>query len=113
MNIEFFLKNSLNAEKEAWAVAEALEGLAHRGDETASLREEYSQDLTDMEKRAQTIAQMVATVPNPEVRQVLAGRYLHKMPWAQIEAALHTSKTTVHRLHKRGVAWLEENYSIK
>jgi len=112
MDIEHFLKNSLNAEKEAWAVTEALAQLAGRG-EAAALHEEYAQDLTAMEGRAQTIAQMVSAVPYPDVRQVLAARYMHKMPWADIEAALHTSKTTVHRLHKRGVEWLKENYSIK
>jgi len=109
MDIENFLKNSLDAEKEARAFAEALGELARRGDEAATLREEYAQDLTAMEDRASKIARLVAAVPNPEIRQILAGRYLHKMSWAEIEASLHLSKSTVHRLHKRGIEWLEEN----
>ena len=113
MNIEEFLKNSLDIEKEAWAVAEALQNLAVRGETSADLYEEYAHDLTQIEKRTEKIAQMVAAVPNHDQKQVLAGRYLYKRSWSEIEARMHASKSSVHRMHRRGIAWLEENYREK
>jgi len=111
MNIEIFLKNSLNIEKEAWATAEALERLVLRkDDEASSLIEEYANDLTHMEKTSDTVASMIRIISEDNVRHVFAARYLHKLTWQEIAEATFISISQVQRLHKKGLLWLEENY---
>ena len=113
MNIEIFLKNSLNVEKEAWATAEALEGLVSREDGRANaLIEEYSNDLTHMEKTVTAVASMICAIPEDNVRHVFAARYLHKLTWAEIAQATFISISQVQRLHKKGLLWLEDNYKL-
>jgi DNA-directed RNA polymerase specialized sigma subunit len=113
MNVEKFLKDSLNIEKEAWAAAEAIESLVLRKNGQADvLIEEYAQDLTYMENRANTVAKMVQTLPEEDMRRVFAARYLHKMTWEETAEATFLSVMHVHRLHKKGLAWLEGNWSL-
>jgi len=112
MNIENFLKNNLHAEKEAWAVAEALGGLAVRGDEAKKLQNEYANDLTHMKEKAMKVKKMVDAVPDVQVKRVLAGRYLYKLSWDEIEQGMNCSKSTLYRYHKQGLEWLEENYEL-
>jgi len=111
MNIEKFLKDSLNIEKEAWATAEAMASLAQR-ENTDRLIEEYAQDLTFMEGAAMKAAKMVQGLPEEDIRHVFAARYLHKMTWEETAQATLSSLSQVQRLHKKGIAWLEENYEI-
>ena len=108
MNIEHFLKNSLNIEKEAWAAAEAMENLALRGNSDL-LMEEYAKDLTNMEAAAMETAKMIQALPE-DMRRVFAARYLHKMTWEEVADATFLSVTHVQRLHRKGIEWLEENY---
>ena len=110
-SIEKFLKNSLNIEKEAWATAEALDSLASRkSDETQSLMEEYAKDLTHIEEAAILAAKMVQALPEVEMRQIFSARYLHKMTWEETADATFLSLSHVQRLHKKGLAWLQEHY---
>lgn len=111
LSIAQFLKNSLNIEKEAWAAAEALESLVLRKNDNANaLIEEYAQDLTYMEEAAGIVAKMVQALPEDDVRRIFAARYLHKMTWEETADVTFLSVTHVQRLHKKGLAWLEENY---
>ena len=109
MNIEHFLKNSINIEKEAWAAAEAMENLALRKDANALL-EEYAQDLTYMEEVAMMVVKMVGSLPDEDVKRVFVARYLHKMTWEEAANAVFLSVAQAQRLHKKGIAWLEENF---
>ena len=112
MNIEQFLKNSLNIEKEAWATAEALESLVLRKNgEADSLIEEYAQDLTCMKETAITVAKMVQALPREDIRQIFTSRYLHKMTWEETADAAFLSLSQVHMLHNKGLKWLEENHT--
>ena len=113
MNIEKFLKNSFNIEKEAWATAEAIESLVLRKNGGAdALIEEYVQDLTCLEDAALTVVKMVQALPEKDMRRVFAARYLHKMTWEEAAAATYLSLMHVQRLHKKGLKWLEENYRL-
>ena len=113
MNIEQFLKNSLDIEKEAWATAEALESLVSRkSGEADGLIEEYARDLTYIKETAITAAKMVQALPREDIRQIFAARYLHKMTWEETAGAAFLSVSQVHRLHNKGLRWLEENYDI-
>ena len=109
MNIEQFLKNSLNIEKEAWAAAEAMESLTLR-ENSGPLFEEYAQDLTHMEETTMEVVKMIKALPKGEMRRVLAARYLYKMTWEEVAGATFLSVTHVQRVHKKGIAWLEANY---
>ncbi|MCL2376438.1 MAG: hypothetical protein FWC76_03475 [Defluviitaleaceae bacterium] len=112
MDIELFLKNSLNIEKEAWATAEALESLILREDsKTNALIEEYSNDLTYMEKTSTTATDMIHAIPEENVKHVFIARYLHKLTWPEIAKAAFLSVSQTQRLHKKGLDWLEENYT--
>jgi DNA-directed RNA polymerase specialized sigma subunit len=108
MDIEKFLKDSLNIEKEAWATAEAIQSLVVR-ENAEALIEEYAQDLTYMEEAAITAAKMVRALPDENTRRVFAARYLHKMTWQEAADATYLSITHVQRLHKKGIKWLGEN----
>ena len=113
MNIEKFLKDSLNIEKEALATVEAIESLVLRKkDEADTLIEEYAQDLTYLENAALTVVKMVQALPEEDMRQVFAARYLHKMTWGEAADAIYLSAMHVQRLHKKGLKWLEENYRV-
>jgi len=109
MNIEQFLKNSLNIQKEADAAADALETLASRGN-TGTLMEEYAQDLTHIEQTSKTLRQMIRTLPKDDMQRIFAARYIYKMTWEETADAAFLSVAHVQRVHKAGVAWLEENY---
>ena len=109
MDIEKFLKDILNIEKEAWATAEAIQGLYAR-ENAESLIEKYSQDLTHMEEMAMTATKIINTLPEDDVKRIFAARYLHKMTWEETADAAFLSVTHAKRLHKKGIAWLEENY---
>lgn len=111
MNIEQFLKDSLNIEKEAWATAEALENLVLRGGGHADgLIEEYSRDLTFIKEADIKLAKMINSLPKGNMRQVFVVRYLHKLTWEEVAKAVFLSLTQVHRLHKKGIEWLEANW---
>jgi len=115
MKIEVFLKNTLNIDKEAHAAAEAVSHLVQRGhdddtDAGGALIEEYAQDLTTMKEQAAEVAKMVAALPNPDVKQVFEYRYLHKLSWEDVAEATNFSVVQAHRLHRKGIEWLERYY---
>ena len=109
MNVEKFLKDSLNIEKEAWATAEAIQSLYERED-TMPLIKQYSQDLTYMEAAAMKATKMINALPEDDIRSIFVARYLHKMTWEEAADDVFLSLTHAKRLHKKGIAWLEENF---
>jgi len=111
VNIEKMLKDSIEMEKEAWAVAEALAGLAMRHEDGAQgFMEEYARDLTFMETKAAGVAKMVAALPDEGIRAIFLCRYIHKMTWAEVADVACFSSSQVYRLHKKGIEWLEVNF---
>jgi len=113
MNYEVFLKSTLNIDKEAHAAAEAVAHLVRRGhvdDAGGALIEEYAQDLTDIKKQTLEAAKMVAALQNPDAKRVFECRYIHKLPWEEVAEIVNFSVVQVHRLHRKGIKWLEQHY---
>jgi len=118
MNIEDFLKSVIDIDKEAHAAAEAVEFLVRRAhDEDAAsalanpLIDEFARDLTGMEKKTAQVADMIAALPDRDIKRIFVCRYIHKLSWADIADATNFSATHVQRLHKKGIKWLETYYT--
>jgi DNA-directed RNA polymerase specialized sigma subunit len=117
MKIEQLLKESLGAEKEAWAIVEASEMLTERAgreqcDITQLLLSEYFLNLELIQKKYYKVAKIISVLPFGDMKNIFNCRYRHKMTWEEIGEITNYSISQVHRIHKDGVKWLEQYWTL-
>jgi hypothetical protein len=106
-NIKHILKESLDAEKEAMAVAEALQFLAARHGDENCLIYEFADDLNFIMERENYVKEIVAGIDDPYLKSVFKRRYVDKMRWDEISLAEYTSEENLYKIHKKGIDTLE------
>jgi len=115
INVEKYLKNNLNLDKEALALSEAISIIAARSvissdNQDQAMLEEYSQELTILQCTSLEIDKIINSIADTEIKNIFALRYISKLNWIEIQNKTFLSESTLFRLHAKGIKWLEQNY---
>ena len=105
--IREILKENLDGEKEALAVADAMRILAARHGDENRLVYEFAEDLTFIMERENYVQKVINCFDDPFVRSVFGRRYIDKMRWEEVAELEYVSAEYLFKVHKKGINALE------
>lgn len=73
---------------------------------------ELLHEIADMTERQDKIYSMLDSIKDPDVYEVMTNRYIYGCDWDTMSCTMGKSYQWCHELHRRGLAYLCNNYKI-
>ncbi len=73
---------------------------------------ELLQEIEDMAARQDKIYSMIDSIKDPDIYRVMTNKYMYGYDWDKMACSMGKSLQWCHELHRRGLAYLCNNYKI-